>query len=262
MDSGGLIPPHPGVYIVGHASSPLAYECAAILACGPRALLSHRTAARLWRLPTRPEDEIQVTVVGRRQRSPGGVRVHLLKELPRQELRRHAGLPITCPSLTLLDLAGVVGVDELASALNEARVQRLVTTAQLEATLDHHPKRRGARVLREVLDVERGPQITRSEAERRALKLMRAHDIEPDETDYPIGPYRVDFLFRPERLIVEVDGYRYHGTPHRFVTDRRRTAALGAMGYQVHPLTWSDITVRAAATMRDLRLALERRRAG
>jgi very-short-patch-repair endonuclease len=154
----------------------------------------------------------------------------------------------------------VLHAPQLAAALNEARVQRLVTDDQLAETLRCHPKRRGARNLRALLAAERGPRITRSEAERRALALMRAHGIEPDETDFPIGPYRVDFLFRRERLIVEVDGYRYHGTRHRFVTDRRRSAALSAMGYQVHPLTWDDITVRPAAAMSELRLALVRRR--
>ena len=258
--SGALIPVHRGVYVVVHASSPLAYECAAILACRPRALLSHGTAARLWNLPTPKSDEIHVTVVGRHRRSLDGVRVHYLTHLLPHELRRHAGIPIASPSLTLLDLARTATPEELAKALNEARVQCLVTDAQLEHTLTHHPKRRGAKPLRRLLDSERGPQITRSEAERRALALMRAHGIEPDETDFPIGSYRVDFLFRAERLVVEVDGYRYHGTPHRFVSDRRRIAALGAMGYQVHPLTWDDIVNRSGSAMRDLRLALARRR--
>jgi very-short-patch-repair endonuclease len=261
VGNGTLIPVHRGVYVVVHASSPLAHECAAVLACRPRAVLSHRTAGSLWQLPVDRGDAIEVTVVGRRPWGPNGIKVHHIDQLAGHELRRRQGIPIAGPSLTLLDLAGVLARSALATALNEARVQRQVTDSQLRATLAAHPKRRGAKALRALLDSERGPRITRSEAERRALELMRANGIEPDETDHRIGPYRVDFLFRSAWLIVEVDGYRYHGTRYRFVRDRRRTAALGALGYQVHPLTWDDIENRPAVAMRDLKLALEQRRA-
>jgi very-short-patch-repair endonuclease len=116
-------------------------------------------------------------------------------------------LAITSPSLTILDLAGTLGKADLAAA-----------------TLVAHPKRRGARALRALLESERGQRVTRSEAERRALVVMREHGLEPDSSDVKIGPYRVDFLFERERVAVEIDGYRYHGTTKRFVDDRRRTA--------------------------------------
>ena len=151
--------------------------------------------------------------------------------------------------------------DQLTNALNEARVQRLVTDAELRATLRRHWNRRGARALRKLLDTERGPKITRSQAERRALKVMRDHGIEPDASDVQIGSYRADFLFERERLVVEVDGYRYHGTRKRFVSDRRRTAYLAARDYQVFPLTWDDLGPNAPRAMRDLRSALALRAA-
>lgn len=261
VTAGRLLPVHRGVYLVADAvQAPLALEAAALLACRPRALLSHHTAAPLWRLPCPADDSINVTVVGRHRKSPEGVRVHFLSALPRWELRRHHGLPITSPSLTILDLAGCLSTEELTRALNEARVLRIVTDQQLRATLDHHPQRRGARALRRLLDAERGPKITRSEAERRALELMCAHGIEPDASDVPIGPYRLDFLFRRERLVVEVDGYRYHSGRKRFVDDRRRVAYLAARGLQVFPLTWSDLHEGAEAAMVRLIRTLEHRR--
>jgi very-short-patch-repair endonuclease len=88
--------------------------------------------------------------------------------------------------------------------------------------------------------------VTRSEAERRALMLMRRQGVEPDHSDYPIGRFRVDFYFAKERIAVEVDGFRYHATPDRFVHDRRRIAYLTARGIQVFPLTWEDVTDPAA----------------
>jgi very-short-patch-repair endonuclease len=211
---------------------------------------------------TVPDDDlIHVTVVGRSRRSLDGVKVHTLARLPASELRRHDGLPISSPSLTLLDLAGDLEADELAEALNEARVQRLVTDAELRTTLEAHPTRRGGRALRALLAAEHGPRITRSKAERIALRVMRAHGLEPDESDFPIGPYRVDFYFRRERLAVEFDGYRYHAQPKRFVDDRRRTAYLAALNIQVFPLTWIDLHERADQAMTRLsRTCAQRRR--
>jgi very-short-patch-repair endonuclease len=259
--SGGLIAVHPGVYLVGHrAVHALAYETAALLACRPRAVLSHHTVARLQRIPVPNDDLIHVTVVGRKRRSPSGVKVHSLTILPRHELRRHAGLPITSPSLTLLDLAGVLREAEVAAALNEARVQRLVTDEQLRRTLAAHPTRKGAKALRQLLATEHGPRVTRSKAERIALRVLREHDLEPDESDIRIGPYRADFLYRRERLIVEIDGARFHSTPKRFVDDRRRTAYLASRNFQVFPLTWDDLHSGAATAMGRLRQTREARR--
>ena len=261
ISAGHVIRIHRGVYLVGHrAVHPLAYETAALLACRPHALLSHHTAARFWMLPVPGGGPIHVTVVGRHRRSLDGVAVHTLAHLPRTELRRHAGLPITSPSLTLLDLAAAAGQEALANALNESRILRLVTDDQLRASLRAHPCRKGAKALGALLDAERGPTVTRSEAERRALKVMRAHGVEPDESDVRIGPYRVDFLFRRERLAVEVDGYRYHATPKRFVDDRRRIAFLATRNIQVFPLTWVDVHGEVIDAMERLRRTLGERR--
>jgi very-short-patch-repair endonuclease len=259
--SGLLIPVHRGVYLLAHGPrSPLAFEAAAVLACGPQALLSHRTAGARWALLTEAPESIELTVVGRNRTAPNGLVVRSISALADSELRRHEGIPITSPSLTLLDLAGTLGRHDLSGALNEARVQRLVTDDDLRASLAAHPNRRGASALRCLVDEERGPRITRSEAERRALDVMRAHGIEPDASDVAIGPYRVDFLFERERLAVEVDGYRYHGTPKRFVADRRRTNYLASKGIQLFPLTWVDLHQGAKEAMALLQATLSERR--
>jgi very-short-patch-repair endonuclease len=52
----------------------------------------------------------------------------------------------------------------------------------------------------------------------------------------------VDFLWRRHRLIVEIDGYRFHSSRSAFERDRRRDAELAAAGYQVIRVTWRQIT--------------------
>ena len=258
---GSLHVQFPGVYLVGHrAEPPLAQECAALLYCAPRALLSHLTAGRLWGLPVPRPAEVQVTVAGRHRRSRAGLMVHSLNELGPHELRRYEGLPITSPSLTLLDLAGCVSEECLAASLNEARVQNLVNDGELHDTLGGHPNRRGAQALAKLLASEEAEFLTESEAERLCLKIMIQHDLKPDATRAEIGPYRVDFLYEAERLVVEVDGYRFHRGRDRFVGDRRRRGGLLARGYEVFPITWPDLVERPEATMYSLRAARDTRR--
>jgi very-short-patch-repair endonuclease len=252
-----------GVYFAGHGPEPpLAHESAAVLACAPQALLGARTAAVLRDLPVVAESDVDVIVVGRQIRGQSGIRVRMIGSLGSGELRRMHGVPIASPALILLDLAGTLGEAELAQALNEARVQRMVRDHELAAVIAAHPKRRGARALAKLLAAETAELATGSEAEALCLTIMRKHGLEPDEAQARIGRYRVDFLFRAERLVVEVDGYRYHGTRHRFVRDRRRTAAIVAKGYVIFPVSWHDLVDASAVTMRALADALAVRRSG
>ena len=262
LANGSLYEEFPGVYLVGHEARPaLARECAALLYCAPRAALSHRTAGRLDGLPIPRFADIEVTVVGRQFPSREGLKVYSLAHIEPAELHRFNGLPITSPSLTLLDLAGVVGDDTLARALNEARVQEIVNDGELEATLRAHPTRRGSRALRRLLASEVAEFVVESEAERLCLKLMLDHGLKPDAAGARIGPFRVDFIYEVERLIVEVDGYRYHRTKASFVRDRRRRADLMARGYEVFAISWSDLVDQPLPTMRRLRAVRDRRRA-
>jgi hypothetical protein len=252
---------HDGIYLVADSvRSPLAREAAALLACAPDAYLSRLTAAHLWELPAPPPPDVQVTVMGRYRSSFPGVQVSFIRYMLPQEQREVNGLNVTSPALTLLDLMGAYGRRVMATALNEARVQEIVTMEELDTTIRAHRRRPGSRALRAYLERERGPQITRSEAERRALEVMQEHGIVPDESDFKIGPYRVDFYFRRERLAVEIDGYRYHATPKRFVDDRRRAAYLASRGIQVFPLVWEDITGDSANAMTNLNTTLIERR--
>ena len=261
VESGYLHRVHRGVYIVGHlATDPYAYATAAILACAPQAMLSHPTATRLWGLPVGSVPEICVTVVGRNVSSRDGLITRSIGKVERKDVRRLHGLPVTSPALTLLDLAGAEGKRDLRKALNEARVQRLVTDAELHATADRHSLRRGAAAIKRLLESEVESFVTESEAEALCLRLMHEHGISPDETQALVGGYRVDFLYRRERLIVEVDGYRFHSSHGRFVEDRRRAAALGALGYVLHPFSWVDLTDSPSQAMSRLAAALDVRR--
>jgi predicted transcriptional regulator of viral defense system len=99
---------HRGVYAVGGAVLPREGRwLAAVMACGPRAALSHVSAAVHWNLlqyePPRPE----VTAPASRKGAPG-IRLHRSHSLDAQDTINRQGIPTTTVHRTLLDIAAQV----------------------------------------------------------------------------------------------------------------------------------------------------------
>jgi very-short-patch-repair endonuclease len=241
---------HRGVYAVGHtAAAPLAREAAALLACGDGAVLSHRSAAAAWNIIDRAPTVVDVTVVGPDCGRRPGVHVRRARQVADEDWERCSGLRVTGPARTLLDLATVLGSGGFARAVNEAFVAGLVEEDDLRAVLLRSPGRRGGPRLRRFLADTGGPTLTRSEAERRLLELIAAAGLPAPATNVMVGRYEVDLLWRDERLVVEVDGYAFHGTRMAFERDRLRDADLQARGLAVVRVTWRQIVDAPAATV-------------
>lgn len=221
---GWLRPMHRGVYAVGVLETDLTRPAAALLASGGGAALGHRTAAVIWGLlPARPADPVDLILFNARGRNRRGVRVHHA-ELTTADLRHRYGLRLTAPARTLLDLAAS-SPRELDAALNEARIVRLVTPRDLAVLLDRRPRHRGARALREA--TAGGPDLTRSEAERRLLALIRAAGLPAPRTNVRVAGYEVDLHWPAHNLVVEFDGW---AAPSRCTRRRAATAALKETG--------------------------------
>ena len=119
--TGRLIKLHRGVYALGHLPpSPYARTMAAVLACGPRAVLSHRSAAQLWGL-IRYSGPPEITAPTKRTRPGLIVHRHALKD---QDVTTHYGIPTTTAARTLSDLAGTLSPATLTRAVNVARIDR------------------------------------------------------------------------------------------------------------------------------------------
>ena len=71
-----------------------------------------------------------------------------------------------------------------------------------------------------------------------------------------VDRFVVDFLWRPQCLIVELDGWRSHGTPSAFETDRARDTRLKLLGYEVLRLTWRQVEDRPKEVARAVRTLL------
>jgi very-short-patch-repair endonuclease len=238
--NGLLRPLHRGVFQVGPVASELGPAIAACLACGPSATLSHVSAAVVVRmLKERPGSPIDVTVVGT-TRAHEGLRVHRVRELPARDVQRHRGIRMTTPKRTLLDLAGVLSLRELERAVAEAFALSLVRERSLMRYVDERAGARGARLLRQVL--EGSPARLRSVAEERFRDLVAKAGLPAPGINERVHSYEVDFVWRRQRLIVEVDGARFHLPRVAFEKDRSRDAELMAAGWRVIRVTWNHLT--------------------
>jgi very-short-patch-repair endonuclease len=230
---------------------------AAILTCGPTAVLSHLSAAFVWRLLiSSPGAVIDVSTRQVHREPRAGVRVHRRGAASPDEITVCDALPITTPARTLLDLAGCLSVRDLEHALARADRLGLASAQDVSGLLDRYPRLAGRRKLRTLLAATAGPALTRSEAESRFLALIRRAGVRAPETNVVVHGYEVDFLWRAERLVVEVDGFAFHGSATSFERDRRRDGVLAAAGIRVVRITWRQLVDEPEALVVRLALAL------
>jgi very-short-patch-repair endonuclease len=238
---GALHRVHRGVYLVGHeALAPLARETAALLAAGPHAVLSHSSAAHLWNFGPADDVGVHVTVTGTRRRSRPGLIVHSASSLEARDRCRLHGLPVTAPARTLFDLAAT-GYPQLERAFGDAHAQRLVTAREIEDLLERAGPRAGTRALR-ALQSDNASGFTRSKAERILRGLLRSAKLPLPRFNARVAGYEVDAFWPKHRLVIEVDGYAYHGHRAQFERDRRKDLALTAAGYRVIRVSWRQLT--------------------
>lgn len=89
------------------------------------------------------------------------------------------------------------------------------------------------------------------------LRLCRREGIPVPVVNTALGSYLPDFLWRDQRLIVEVDGYRDHSGRGAFTGDRRRDVDLMLDGYRVARFTNAEIVRGSAETGMRIRGLLE-----
>lgn len=182
MERGALHPLHRGVYAVGHpVITRRGRWMAAVLASGPEAVLSHRSAGVLWQLLRPSSKEIEVTRP-RTCRGRPGVKVHRARVRP-DEASTVDGIPVTGLSRTLLDLAGAVSRRMLERAWNEAEVLGLTDRVSVPDLLERYPRCRGSVALRSLLVGEESFRgLTQNEFEEAFAALIDTHGLPPRDS--------------------------------------------------------------------------------
>ena len=246
-DAGFLHRVHQGVYAVGHARvTRRGRLMAAVLACGPEAVLSHRSAIVLWGLRKDGHASIDVTAPNRRGRIPKGISAHRDGALAAEDRTVVHGIPCTTVARTLLDFAAVAPVWELRKAVSEAEVLRILDHDQVRKLIRRSRGRRGVARLRMVMDeIHPKTKWTRSDMEVAFLEMCRRAGLPVPEVNvklYPDGRKTVpDFLWRDAGLIVEADSREFHDTGSAFEGDREREQRLQLAGWRVSRCTWRQI---------------------
>jgi predicted transcriptional regulator of viral defense system len=246
------------VYSVGLPQvSPLGRYLAAVMACGPRAWLSHRAVADVWGL--RPNAMFVEVTVGAKRPGPPGVQVHRTRMLAPQDFTVHDGIPVTTPARTLLDLSAVVKPHELAVAIDRAERLGLFDLKATTELLDRARGRRGASLLRQMIAAYE-PSTQKSELERRFKALIdTAPDIPAPSFNAVVQgektTHEVDAFWPAERLAVQLDGFEFHRTRRDRERDAASDADLELAGERVMRLTWDDVALHGERTLRRIRLA-------
>jgi very-short-patch-repair endonuclease len=244
---------HLGVYSVGHSALAIdARRMAAVLAAGPRAVLSHRAAAAVWQLKS--SDHLEVTAPTERRRP--GIRIHRSK-LPPDEITTIRAIPVTTIPRTLLDLAATLPDHQLERVVNEAEAQGLRDRLSLADLVARYPGRKGLRTIKQILErLQAGTTVTHSELEARFLAFIRKTGLPSPALNAHLMGFECDCMWRDQRVVVELDGHATHDNFGAFERDRARDRALAAGGWRTVRITWRQLHAEPESIAADLRRVL------
>ncbi|HEX5929540.1 MAG TPA: hypothetical protein VFY48_09120 [Solirubrobacterales bacterium] len=232
---------------------------AAVLACGPGAVLSHRSAARLWGVFPHEPGRIEVS------RSAAGRSKHrgiLLRQarLLDDEVEEVDGIPVTSLFRTIFDLAAIAPRRQVERAFHETEVRQLTSRVSLPELLLRHPGRRGAACIRALLAPKEPAGITENEFEELFVAFLDAHGLPRPRFNATLPVrgrlLRPDCMWPEQRLIAELDGWAAHGTDSAFEGDRRRDRTLVAERWRSMRITWLQLRDEPEEVAADLREAL------
>ncbi|WP_210494227.1 type IV toxin-antitoxin system AbiEi family antitoxin domain-containing protein [Patulibacter sp. SYSU D01012] len=249
----------PGVYAVGHTRlAPAGRTMAAVLAGGPGAAASHRSAAALWGLLDGEQQRVSVAVL--RTGTPrAGVRWHRVRQWDERDRATVAGIPVTSPARTALDLAPRSSDRTLDRLLRRMEDLRLFDLRELERVMRRRAPGVG-RLRQAVAAMTIGPAAalrTKAELERRFLELLVGEALALPATNVlvatPWATHEVDAFWAAQRLVIELDGWETHRDREAFRRDHRRTADLTAAGFREVRLTWEQVVDQPAGTAERLR---------
>jgi hypothetical protein len=255
---------HPGVYL--HASWPFTHETrllAAALACGPTAVLSHRSAAAAHRFDGIRRVRPEITVVGTVLPQLDGVTLHRTDTLEAIDRSVVGALPTTSPARTLLDLGAVVPFEVVHEVVHAAFVAKLVTHRELLSVLDRVGKRgrRGTASLRAILREELPDERLASMLERDLLRLIHLAGGPPPELQHRLvctdgRAVILDFAWPDLRFAIEADGHRWHSTPKKLEADNARRRSIRATGWTLDAYGFGDVHARKHAVVDEIRSSL------
>lgn len=237
--SAHLVPIHREVFSVGHRRTDRgARWWAAVLAYGPKTVLSHRSAAAAWGIAGQGRRPVDVTAPSGRQgaRRREGIWLHRCR-LTQPDRTWHDGFPLTTVARTLFDLAEIEPYEFVHDAAREADRLKLPWARELGGVSERGRGRRAVRPIRRLLADLPPPDEGRSPLELRFPPFCRAHGIPLPEPNLTVLGHEVDGLWPAAKLVLELDSWEYHGHRSAFEHDRARDPKFLLAGYRVIRVT-------------------------
>ncbi len=230
---------HRGVYSVGHKNISVRGEClAAVLAVGPGALLSYRSAAWLWGLwPGSPKPIDVTAVVPRHHRAPEGIIRHRARNLVEADREMVDGIPVTSIARTILDIAWRARGDRLSRAIAQAEDLGFFDLDDLHLVIERNGGHHGAKRLRHALAIYERPAYTRSGFERRFVDRLIAAGLPRPATGWNELGYELDVYWPDQRFGVELDAFETHRSRAAFEGGHDRDLALTLAGIKMIRVT-------------------------
>jgi hypothetical protein len=229
---------------------------AGVMACGSGAVLSHLDAGALWKIYDGEGARVHVTTTRRSGRRLDGLQVHRARRLHPDDVTVKDGIPVTTTARTLVDLTDLLASDRILRAIREAEFLRLLDHQALSAAVKRAHGRRRLTVLKEAIQAHTPGQIVREELEHRFLELVHQAGLPAPETNVKITArgrrYEIDCLWREQRVAVELDGRAAHARTAAFESDRRKDAALNAIGLRPLRFTWLRVSREPADVIAEL----------
>jgi very-short-patch-repair endonuclease len=215
-------------------------------AAGPRAVLSHETAAELLGIELRDPPTRRLTVPRNRSRLRIDGWTVVRADLQPNEVELHDDRRRTNALRTVLDLCWVLFAAAACVAADSALRQGLVSMDELTSALSRSFGR-GCDRLRRL------PALLDARAESVLETLLRLVLLEAGlvpVTQHVIrdrrGAFvaRVDVCWPDQRLVVEADGFAFHSDRAAYRRDRARLNELERLGWRVLRFTWEDVHQR------------------
>ena len=226
--------------------------------------MSHESATIRHGMSPVVERQPTITVSHRSTHSFPGVSVHQATDLLDTHTESIGLLRITNRPRTIVDLAKVLHPTRLARLVDNSLGANLVSFDDLSvlfAALARKGKP-GVQALRRILD-ERAltDSFPESELESLFLQVLRNAGLPDPSIQFaaqwlkPING-RVDFAYPDKRIVIEVDGRRWHAMHDAFESDRKRDNAAQLSGWRILRFTWRMVTTEPMSVVDTVRKAL------
>jgi hypothetical protein len=258
-EAGLLIPLHQGVYAFGHrALTSEGNWMAAVLACGPGAVLSHFSAGHLWGLcGSYGPIEVLRQSGGFHPKGHHEVRLHQTRRLEPYEVTLERGIPVVAIERVLLDLAARNDAKRLERKFVQAYKREDFSWPRLRRITARRRGCKGVGKLRRIaLEVDPEALETKSVSEVDFLALSRNAEMATPSVNVLVEGHLVDFLWAEQKVIVETDSWSHHGDPFAFEQDRQREVDLTAAGYVVLRTTYKMLEGNPDPFLANVRRAL------